>query len=136
MRTMLIATICLMLAPFSYLRYMRSLLRPLDPAMAAERPPCHTADMTLERVRNAHPLDARVTITLLVTAAVLSSLRLRGAELDFLVTDWRGWPGNSWTLYRSRPASSVTTIGAAPGSSIPPWRRTPTPRATTTRGQG
>jgi membrane associated rhomboid family serine protease len=51
-----------------------------------------------DRARDARALDAWVTITIAVSATVLSVMRFQGSALAFLITDWRGWPQNAWTL--------------------------------------
>lgn len=58
-----------------------------------------TAGLSFERAASAEPMDARVTITLLVTSAVLSGMRLQGADFDFLVPRWEAMPAEPWRFF-------------------------------------
>ena len=57
--------------------------------------------VSLDRVRTADPLDARVTITVVVAAVVLSGMYLLGADLGFLAIDDDVWPREPWRLLTS-----------------------------------
>jgi membrane associated rhomboid family serine protease len=52
-----------------------------------------------ERIRDFHPLEARVTITLWVTSLALSLMDFGGAQFDFLVPSAKNWPGTIGALF-------------------------------------
>lgn len=52
-----------------------------------------------QRVRDFNPLEARVTITLLVTSLALSLMNFSGAQFDFLIPSAKAWPGSIWALF-------------------------------------
>ena len=57
--------------------------------------------MLLDRVRTSDPLDAKVTITVMVAAVVLSGMYLLGSDLGFLAIDYDVWPREPWRLLTS-----------------------------------
>lgn len=50
-------------------------------------------------IRDFHPLEARVTITLWVASLALSLMRFSGSQFDFLIPNAETWPGSIWALF-------------------------------------